>query len=84
MIANLDLVIAPCTGVAHLAGAMGKPVWLALSEPGCWRWLIGREDSPWYPTMQIFRQSTRGSWDGVFERMKAALEQLGIEQALSA
>jgi tetratricopeptide (TPR) repeat protein len=72
-ISCLDLVISACTGVAHVAGAMGKPVWLALSEPGCWRWGIGREDSPWYPTMRIFRQARRGSWDGVFERMMAQL-----------
>jgi tetratricopeptide (TPR) repeat protein len=73
VIANLDLVITPCTGIAHLAGAMGKPVWLALSEPGCWRWMTKREDSPWYPTMRIFRQTVRGSWEGVFERMAAEL-----------
>lgn len=73
VITNLDLVIAPCTGIAHLAGAMGKPVWLALSEPGCWRWMRDRTDSPWYPTMRIFRQRVRGSWDGVFEAMACAM-----------
>jgi tetratricopeptide (TPR) repeat protein len=73
LIANLDIVIAPCTGIAHLAGAMGKPVWLALSEPGCWRWLTEREDSPWYPSMRIFRQTRRGDWSTVFEPMAAAL-----------
>jgi len=73
VIANLDLVIAPCTAVAHLAGAMGKPVWLALSEPGCWRWMQNRSDSPWYPTMRIFRQRVRGSWDGVFEAIAQLL-----------
>jgi tetratricopeptide (TPR) repeat protein len=73
VIANLDLVITPCTAVAHLAGAMGKPVWLALSEPGCWRWMQDRTDSPWYPSMRIFRQAVRGSWEGVFEAMAAAL-----------
>jgi hypothetical protein len=73
VIANLDLVIAPCTAVAHLAGAMDKPVWLALSEPCCWRWMQKRTDSPWYPTMRIFRQRVRGSWDGVFESMAAEL-----------
>jgi len=81
VIANLDLVIAPCTGVAHLAGAMGKPVWLALSEPGCWRWGIGREDSDWYPTMRIFRQSRRGVWPDVFERMALALSELGTSSS---
>jgi len=73
VIANLDLVISPCTGIAHLAGGMGKPVWLALNEPGCFRWMVGREDSPWYPSMRIFRQERRGSWAGVFERMAEAL-----------
>jgi hypothetical protein len=76
VIANLDLVIAPCTGVAHLAGAMGKPVWLALSEPGCWRWMQNRTESPWYPSMRIFRQRMRGAWDGVFEAMAAELATL--------
>jgi tetratricopeptide (TPR) repeat protein len=85
VIANLDLVIAPCTGVAHLAGAMGKPVWLALSEPCCWRWMKpdvptsfliphpSSHRSPWYPSMSIFRQQKRGSWDGVFEAMASEL-----------
>ena len=52
---------------------MGKPVWMALSEPGCWRWMTKRADSPWYPSMRIFRQTTRGSWDGVFERIAEEL-----------
>ena len=76
VLAHLDLVITGDTGLAHLAGCMGVPVWLALSEPGCWRWMIGREDSPWYPSMRIFRQAQRGSWDGVFERMAEALRAL--------
>jgi len=73
VIANLDLVISADTGVAHLAGAMGVPVWLALAEPCCWRWMQERTDSPWYPSMRLFRQSRRGSWDGVFEAMAAEL-----------
>jgi tetratricopeptide (TPR) repeat protein len=81
VIANLDLVIAPCTAIAHLAGAMGKPVWLALSEPGCWRWMRDRTDSPWYPSMQIFRQTTRGSWDGVFEAMAEQLRVMAQTKA---
>ena len=83
VIANLDLVIAPCTGVAHLAGAMGKPVWLALSEPGCWRWGIGRKDSDWYPSMTIYRQSERGRWAGVFKRMTETLACYQCEAAVS-
>ena len=73
IVANLDLVLTPDTGVAHLAGAMGKPVWIALSEPACWRWLTGRDDSPWYPSARLFRETVRGSWDGVFERVAGEL-----------
>jgi len=74
VIANLDLVIAPNSAVAHLAGALGAPVWLALPSWPEWRWLEGRDDSPWYPTMRLFRQTEFGRWDDVFERMAAAVE----------
>ncbi|HSZ55527.1 MAG TPA: tetratricopeptide repeat protein [Tepidisphaeraceae bacterium] len=63
LIHHLDLVIAVDTAVAHLAGAMGKPVWLLLPFAPDWRWLLDREDSPWYPTMRLFRQRARGRWD---------------------
>ena len=69
IISLLDLVITPDTSVAHLAGGLGVPVWLALSTVGEWRWMVNREDSPWYPTMRIFRQTRRGDWDDVFRRM---------------
>jgi hypothetical protein len=59
--------------VAHLAGALGVPVWLALPFACDWRWLSGRDDSPWYPTMRLFRQKRWGDWDEVFERMAAEL-----------
>jgi tetratricopeptide (TPR) repeat protein len=72
-IAGLDLVICVDTAVAHLAGAMGKPVWLMLPQIGDFRWLEEREDSPWYPTMRIFRQRVLGEWDEVVLRVKAAL-----------
>ncbi|MBW4691512.1 MAG: tetratricopeptide repeat protein [Lyngbya sp. HA4199-MV5] len=72
-IAQLDLVITIDTAVAHLAGALGKPVWLLLSFAPDWRWLLEREDSPWYPTMRLFRQRQRGNWQGVFEQVAAAL-----------
>nr|WP_245939706.1 tetratricopeptide repeat-containing glycosyltransferase family protein [Stenomitos frigidus] len=72
-IAQLDLVITIDTAVAHLAGALGKPVWLLLSVAPDWRWLLERDDSPWYPTMRLFRQRQRGSWQGVFERVAAEL-----------
>ena len=74
-IAQLDLVITIDTAVAHLAGALGKPVWLLLSFAPDWRWLLERDDSPWYPTMRLFRQRQRGNWQGVFEQVTAALEQ---------
>jgi tetratricopeptide (TPR) repeat protein len=75
-IAQLDLVICVDTAVAHLAGALGKPVWLMLPEIGDFRWLEGREDSPWYPTMRMFRQRTLGEWDEVVARVSAALAEV--------
>jgi tetratricopeptide (TPR) repeat protein len=71
---HLDLVITCDTAIAHLAGALGVPVWLALSAAADWRWLDGRQDSPWYPTMRLFRQSKLGRWDDVFERMAEELK----------
>jgi Flp pilus assembly protein TadD len=72
VIANLDLVIAPDTAVAHLAGALGAPVWVALPHAPDWRWMLGREDSPWYPTMRLFRQHRWGDWSSVFARIGEA------------
>src|SRR5262249_3151940 len=66
---NLDLVITTDTSIAHLAGALGVPVWVALSIGADWRWLHQREDSPWYPGMRLFRQGKAHDWDEVFERM---------------
>ena len=65
LIANLDLVIAVDTSVAHLAAALGKPVWLLDRFAPCWRWLLGRRDSPWYPTLRLYRQPEPGDWDSV-------------------
>ncbi len=70
---NLDLVVTTDTAVAHLAGALGVPVWVALSVGPDWRWLLGREDCPWYPSMRLFRQCRPHDWDEVFERMAAEL-----------
>ena len=70
---NLDLVVAVDTAVVHLAGALGRPVWVAIPSAPDWRWMRKREDTPWYPTMRLFRQSARGEWDGVFGRLAAAL-----------
>lgn len=74
LIANLDLVIAVDTAVAHLAGAMGKPVWLMLPFMPDWRWLLNRSDSPWYPTVRLFRQTSRGDWPGVIQNVADALQ----------
>jgi hypothetical protein len=70
---NLDLVITCDTAMAHLAGGLGVPVWVALPLVADWRWLLEREDSPWYPTMRLFRQEKAGDWAGVFRRMAEAL-----------
>jgi hypothetical protein len=73
LIANLDLIITVDTAVAHLAGAMGRPVWTLLPFVPDWRWLLNREDSPWYPTMRLFRQPTIGDWEAVFRRVAEEL-----------
>ena len=72
----LDLVITVDTAVAHLAGALARPVWTLLPVAPDWRWMLERDDSPWYPTMRLFRQASRGDWDGVFARVEAALNGL--------
>jgi TPR repeat/Glycosyltransferase family 9 (heptosyltransferase) len=69
LIDHLDLVICVDTAVAHLAGAMGKPVWVLLKHVSDWRWLMDRPDSPWYPTMRLFRQPTRGDWQTPIKQM---------------
>lgn len=69
VVANLDLIISVDTAVAHLAGALGRPVWMLDRFDTDWRWLPPREDSPWYPTMRIFRQSRHGHWDDVVARL---------------
>lgn len=76
VIASLDLVITSDTSLAHLAGALGAPVWTLLSFSPDWRWMLGRDDSPWYPTMRLFRQTKRGDWDGVFARVASALREM--------
>ncbi len=76
LVANLDLVISVDTAVAHLAGALGKPVLTLLPFVSDWRWLLKREDSPWYPTMRLFRQSSCGDWQRVVARVQQELAQL--------
>ncbi len=73
LVANLDLVISVDTAVAHLAGALAKPVWTLLPYAPDWRWLLEREDSPWYPTMRLFRQPQIGDWESVMKRVAAEL-----------
>ena len=76
LVAQMDLIISVDTSVAHLAGALGKPVWLLLPFSPDWRWLLAREDSPWYPTMRLFRQPQIADWDTVLCRVRAELERL--------
>jgi hypothetical protein len=73
LIANLDLVITVDTAIGHLAGALGKPVWILLPTAADWRWLLERSDSPWYPTARLFRQQTPGAWEPVIAEAAAAL-----------
>ncbi|MGH9720879.1 MAG: glycosyltransferase family 9 protein, partial [Bryobacteraceae bacterium] len=79
-IVNFDLVITVDTAVAHLAGALGVPVWVLLPHSPDWRWLLDRDDSPWYP-MRLFRQSAPGDWDGVFARVVENLAPATAEAA---
>jgi hypothetical protein len=75
VIANLDLVVASDSMIAHLAGALGRPVFVALRQIPDWRWLLGRADCPWYPTMRLFRQTTDGDWQTVFTQIAAAVRE---------
>lgn len=75
---NLDLLITVDTAAAHLAGALGRPVWTLLPFGPDWRWQFDREDSPWYPTMRLFRQPTEGDWTGVLLRVVQELDGMGI------
>ncbi|MGB9153702.1 MAG: tetratricopeptide repeat protein, partial [Alphaproteobacteria bacterium] len=76
LIANLDLVISVDTAAAHLAAAIGKPVWLLNRYDSCWRWFRSRDDSPWYPTTRLFRQSRPGDWGSVIEAVRGELERI--------
>jgi tetratricopeptide (TPR) repeat protein len=73
LISHLDLVISVDTAIAHLAGALGKPVWILLTHVPDWRWLLDRDDSPWYPTARLFRQSETREWNGVIARVRESL-----------
>ena len=76
LVENLDLVISVDTSVAHLAGALGKPAWTLLEFAPDWRWMLGRDTTPWYPSMRLFRQARPGDWNGTLERVADALKQL--------
>src|SRR5262249_12481434 len=75
LILSLDLIISVDTMVAHLAGALGQKVWTLLSAAADWRWLRWREDSPWYPSMRLFRQMAPGDWRSVVERVAQRLQE---------
>lgn len=83
-IENLDLIISTDTSVPHLAAAMGKPVWLLLCCASEWRWLLNRDDSPWYPTVRLFRQKQANQWDDVFSRVAEQLRMILTEQMIVA
>ena len=72
-IAELDLVIGVDTGVVHLTGALGKPAWLLLGVSPDWRWMLERDDSPWYPTLRLYRHPERGDWPSVINRVREDL-----------
>ena len=76
LIVNLDLVITVDTAVAHLAAGLGKPVWLLDRFDPCWRWFTGRRDSPWYPTLRLYRQPRPGDWDAVIAEVAGDLSRL--------
>ena len=84
LIAELDLVITVDTSIAHLAGALGQPAWVLLPFAPDWRWLLDRDDSPWYPTLRLFRQSQPRDWTSVVTRLGDALQVLqGARRARS-
>jgi len=80
-VANLDLVISVDTAVAHLAGALGRPVWLLNRHDTCWRWLLDRNDSPWYPTLRQFRQTAAGEWEAAIAALADELARLARQLA---
>jgi ADP-heptose:LPS heptosyltransferase len=74
LLSLMDLVISVDTAVAHLAGALARPTWLLLPFSAEWRWLTQRTDSPWYPTLRLFRQPSPGDWDAVLAAVTRALD----------
>jgi len=82
VIANLDLIITVDTSIAHLAAGLGRPTWVPLPEPADWRWMLKRVDSPWYPTMRLFRQPTQGDWDSVLATITKELKTFVLEKKM--
>ena len=78
LVSQMDLVISVDTAVAHLAGALNRPTWLLLPQNADFRWLKGRSDSPWYPSMRLFRQRQHGDWAGVVDDVRSAFEDLTL------
>jgi ADP-heptose:LPS heptosyltransferase len=78
---SLDLIVTSDTSIAHLAGALGRPTWVALKNVPDWRWLLDRDDSPWYPTLRLFRQETSGDWTSVLANMERELRSLVLTDA---
>ena len=74
VMSHLDLIITSDTSIAHVAGALGRPTWVALKYVPDWRWLLDRDDTPWYPTMRLFRQQTRDDWSTGFREMAVELD----------
>jgi hypothetical protein len=70
---NLDLIVTVDTSMGHLAGALGKPAWILIPKAADWRWMLDREDSPWYPSVRLFRQQKPGAWDEPMARLRSAL-----------
>jgi len=70
---SLDLVLTCDTAIGHVAGGRGRPAWVALRHVADWRWMVGRDDSPWYPSLRLFRQAAPGQWGAVFERVAQEL-----------
>jgi hypothetical protein len=84
IVMNLDLVISADSALGHLAGALGRPAWIALPSASDWRWLLEREDTPWYPDVRLFRQPRLGDWKSVFERMALQLKARAPRAATAA
>lgn len=83
-VTELDLVITADTAVAHLAGALGKPVWLLVQHSPDWRWLLNRTDTPWYPAMQLFRQAERNHWESPIMQVAETLQRVAAASSISA